>query len=224
MANPLIVALDVPTVEQAASLAKQIGDAAGAFKIGLEQWSGAGPDAIRAIDGRVFLDLKLHDIPATVERAVRNLASLEPFMLTIHTLGGANMMRAAVAAKPEGTMLLGVSILTSLDDRDLFELGLPPAGEAVPALASLAHEAGLDGIVCAPTELEAVRQIVPPPFVVVTPGVRPDGTSTDDQARTTTPAAAISAGADYLVVGRPVTRAADPRAAAHAILESLESQ
>lgn len=219
MTNPLIVALDVPTVEEAGSLAKQIGDAAGLYKIGLEMWNANGHDAVRAVDGPVFLDLKLHDIPTTVERAMRVLAPLAPAMVNVHALGGRAMLDAAANAKPDGTILLAVTILTSLGDDDLFEVGLPPAKDAVPALAALAHDAGCDGIVCAPRDLARVREVVPKPFVIVTPGVRPAGSDANDQVRITTPAEAIAGGADYIVVGRPVTRAADPRAAARAIVE-----
>lgn len=221
--NPLIVALDVPSIDEAATLTKRIGDAAGAFKIGLEQWSAAGPDAVRAIDGRVFLDLKLHDIPTTVARAVTAIAPLRPLMLTVHSLGGRAMMQAAAQARPQGTILLAVTILTSLDDRDLFELGLPSASEAVPALAALAHDAGCDGIVCAPNDLAAVREILPKPFIVVTPGVRPVGSDPNDQARALTPAQAIAGGADWLVVGRPVTQSDDPRAAAQQIVREARA-
>ncbi|HEX9697095.1 MAG TPA: orotidine-5'-phosphate decarboxylase [Actinomycetota bacterium] len=218
MTNPLIVALDVPTVEEASALAKRIGDAAGAFKIGLELFGAYGPESVRAVDGPVFLDLKLHDIPTTVHRAMQSIAPLAPAMITVHALGGRAMLEAAASAKPSGTILLGVTVLTSMSDQDLFEVGLPPAGEAVPALASLAHEAGCDGIVCAPADLIRVREMLPKPFIVVTPGVRPAGADRDDQARAMTPARAIEAGADYLVVGRPITRASDPRAAAESIV------
>lgn len=221
MTNPLIVALDVPTLDEASALCKGIGDAAGVFKIGWELWSAHGPDTARSLDVPLFLDLKLHDIPTTVGRAMRALAPLQPFMVNVHALGGRAMMSAAAEAKPEGTILLAVTILTSMTDDDLFELGLPPAAEAVPALAALAHDAGCDGIVCAPPDLERVREVLPQPFVCVTPGVRPPGASLDDQARTMDPASAMRAGADYLVVGRPVTRADDPRRAARAIVESI---
>lgn len=218
--NPLIVALDVPTVEEAGALAKAIGDAAGAFKIGLELWAGAGPDALRAVDAPVFLDLKLHDIPTTVERAVRALAAHEPFMLTVHALGGRAMLEAAAAAKPRGTKLVAVTILTSLSDADLRRMGLPRAAEAVPTLAALALQAGCDGVVCAPADVARVRETSARPFLVVTPGVRP-GKASDDHARALAARDAIEAGADYVVVGRPVTRAPDPRAAALGIVRSL---
>lgn len=218
--NPLIVALDVPTGSEAAALAKQIGDAAGAFKVGLELWATLGPDAIYAIDAPVMLDLKLHDIPTTVERTVRALADLSLEMVTVHALGGRAML-AAAAGVPRAWKVIAVTILTHLDDEALREIGLPPAREAVPALAGLAADAGCDGVVCAPADIEAVRAVCPGPFLVVTPGVRPPGARSDEHARATTPREAIEAGADRIVVGRPVARAADPRAAARAILDSL---
>lgn len=211
MSNPLIVALDVPTVEEAGALAKRVGDAAGAFKIGLELWNAAGPDAVRAVDGPLFLDLKLHDIPNTVGRALAALKPLSPFMVNVHALGGLDMMRAAAENKPSGTILLGVTILTSLSDADLAQIGLPPASESVPYLARLARDAGCDGIVCAPPDIEAVRAVCPKPFVVVTPGIRGPGDEKGDQSRTLTAAEALANGSDYIVVGRAITSAPDPR-------------
>lgn len=219
--NPLIVALDVPTLEEASALADAIGDAAGGVKVGLELFASEGPLAVTAFDAPVFLDLKLHDIPTTVARALRALDTVAPWMVNVHALGGRAMLQAAVEAKPSSTKLLAVTILTHLGDDDLRELGLPPAGEAVPALAKLASESGCDGVVCAPLDVERVRAVVPPDFLIVTPGVRPRGAEEDEHARSLTPAEAIAAGATHIVVGRPVTRAPDPHAAARAILEEL---
>jgi orotidine-5'-phosphate decarboxylase len=219
MTNPLIVALDVPTVEEAGALAKRVGDAAGAFKIGLELWNAAGPDTVRALDGPLFLDLKLHDIPTTVGRAIAALKPLSPFMVNVHALGGVAMMRAAVDNKPGRTLLLGVTILTSLSDDDLARIGLPPAAESVPHLASLAREAGCDGVVCAPPDIAAVRAVCPKPFVILTPGIRGAGDDMADQSRTLSAKQALEQGADYIVVGRHITRAPDPRAAALALME-----
>lgn len=216
--NPLIVALDVSSVDAASALAKTIGDAAGAFKVGLELFASAGPESVRAVDGPVFLDLKLHDIPATVSRTVAALRPLAPHMLTVHALGGAAMLRAAADAKPEGTLLLGVTILTSLDDDALAIVGLPPVKDAAPRLAALAVENGCDGIVCSPADLPLVVSVVPPGTTIVTPGVRPAGAANDDQARVATPAIAVANGATHIVVGRPITRATDPRRAAETIL------
>jgi orotidine-5'-phosphate decarboxylase len=221
--TPLIVALDVPALDDARALVEAIGDAAGAYKIGLEQYMAHGPAAVRAVEGHdVFLDLKLHDIPTTVARALAALAPLQVAMVNVHALGGRAMLEAAAAAKG-GTKLLAVTILTSLDDASLKELGLPPTAEAVPMLSELAQASGCDGVVCAPTDIEAVRKVCRPGFLIVTPGVRPAGAAKDDQARTLSPAQAVRAGADYLVIGRPITRAPDPRAAAEAIAEEIRT-
>jgi len=219
--NPIIVALDVPTLEDAVGIADTIGDAVGAFKVGLELFSSQGPEAVRALgDRRVFLDLKLHDIPTTVANAVRALRPLHAELLSVHALGGRAMLEAANDAKRE-EKILAVTILTSLDDAACKEIGLPPTDEAVPTLAELAFAAGCDGVICAPTDVHAVRAICPKPFLIVTPGIRPAGSDPNEQARLSTPRAAIEAGADRLVIGRPITRADDPAAAARAILEGL---
>lgn len=219
--NPIIVALDVPTIDDARSLATSIADAAGGFKVGLQLFAANGPDAVRALgDVRVFLDLKLHDIPTTVAKTVRAVASLGVELLTVHALGGRAMLEAANDAKRE-EKVLAVTILTSLDDTACKELGLPPVAEAVPSLAELAFAAGCDGVICAPPDVEAVREVCPPGFLVVTPGVRPAGAGHDEQARVRTPREAIDAGADRVVIGRPITAADDPRAAALEILSSL---
>ncbi|HJT37755.1 MAG TPA: orotidine-5'-phosphate decarboxylase [Actinomycetota bacterium] len=219
--NPIIVALDVPTLDQASSLTHAIGDAAGAFKIGLELFAAEGPAAVRALgDRHVFLDLKLNDIPNTVAGAVRAIAPLRVELLTVHALAGRAALEAANDAKRE-EKVLAVTVLTSLDDAACKELGLPPVAEAVPMLAELAFAAGCDGVICAPLDVEAVRAVCPKPFLVVTPGVRPPGVAHDEQARVRTPRQAINAGADRVVIGRPITRADDPAAAARAILETL---
>ena len=222
MTNPLIVALDVPSLDEAVKLTRTIGDATGGFKVGLELFAAEGPRAVTAIDAPVFLDLKLHDIPTTVARALRALEVISPWMVNVHALGGRDMLAAAVDAKPLPTKLLAVTILTHLSDEDLAEVGLPTASEAVPALAKLASETGCDGVVCAPRDAAAVRAVVPPGFLIVTPGVRPAGAGEDEHARAATPRAAIDAGADHIVVGRPITGAADPRAAARAIAAGIE--
>lgn len=221
MSNPIIVALDVPTLDEAAELSTALGDAVGAVKVGLELFNAHGPDAVRAFTDRdVFLDLKLHDIPTTVARAVAALRPLAPSLLTLHATGGRAMLEAANAEKAT-TRTLAVTVLTSLSDDALAEIGLPKSADAVPMLAALARDAGCDGVICAPTDVAAVRAACPAPFLIVTPGVRPTGADVNDQARTLTPREAIDAGADRLVIGRPITRAPDPRAAAAAILETL---
>jgi orotidine-5'-phosphate decarboxylase len=219
MSNPLIVALDVSTPEQARELVDDIGDAAGAFKVGLELYLAHGRAAIEAVQGlALMLDLKLHDIPTTVARAISNLPRAK--LITLHALGGRAMLEAANEVK-EDRKTIAVTILTSLGDEQLKEIGLGPAREAVPLLATVARETGCDGVVCAPTDVEAVRAICPRPFLIVTPGVRPAGSAIDDQARAASPAEALAAGADRIVIGRPITRAPDPRAAAQAIIRDL---
>jgi len=219
--NPLIVALDVPSLTEAEQIVQRVGGAAGGFKVGLELFAAEGPRAVPAIDGPVFLDLKLHDIPTTVSRALRALDVVAPWMVNVHALGGRAMLEAAVQAKPAPTKLLAVTILTSLSDDDLAEVGLPKASEAVPMLALLAQETGCDGVVCAPRDVASVRAVVRRDLLVVTPGIRPRDASSDEHARGSTPREAIDAGADHIVVGRPVSRAADPRAAAEAIVADL---
>ena len=228
MRNPIIVALDVPDAEAALNLARQLAPAVGAFKIGKELFVSAGPDIVRAIHdegGAVFLDLKFHDIPNTVARAVAAAARLDVAMLTIHASGGRDMMVAAEAAAQEmdnPPLVLGVTVLTSMDGNDLGEIGLAedPATQ-VERLALLAAEAGLRGLVCSPREISTLRKVLPREVQLVTPGIRPKGSESDDQKRTLTPAEAITAGADWLVIGRPITAADDPRAAAETILEEL---
>jgi orotidine-5'-phosphate decarboxylase len=220
--NPLIVALDTPDLPRLAQLATALGPVAGHLKVGLEAFTANGPDAVRsaAAHGAVFCDLKLHDIPNTVAGAAAAAARLGIAMLTVHAGGGPAMIRAAVDAAP-GVTILAVTVLTSLDDVALAAVGQPPAAEQVPRLAAMAADAGAGGLVCAPTDLTAVRAAVGPDLPLVTPGVRPAGTARDDQARVATPAAALSAGATHLVVGRPITAADDPAEAARAILAGL---
>ncbi len=228
MRNPIIAALDVHDAEAALNLARQLAPTVGVFKIGKELFVSAGPDIVRAIreeGGAVFLDLKFHDIPNTVARAVAAAARLDVTMLTIHTSGGRDMMVAAESAAQEmdnPPLVLGVTVLTSMDGNDLSEIGLAedPAAQ-VNRLAQLAAEAGLRGLVCSPREISTLRKVLPREVQLVTPGIRPKGSDADDQKRTLTPAEAIAAGADWLVIGRPITAAKDPRAAATEILESL---
>ena len=233
MKNPIIVALDVARPEQALALAAQVAPAVGAFKIGKELFVSAGPDIvrkIRATGAAVFLDLKFHDIPNTVAKAVEAAVQLDVQMLTIHASGGATMMRAAEdaaqqAARAAGRpapLVLGVTVLTSLDARDLAEVGI--SGDVtgqVERLAALAAKAGLRGLVCSPLEIVALRKLLPV-MQLVTPGIRPaEGGQPDDQKRTLTPREALAAGASWLVIGRPIYAAENPRAAAEKILASL---
>ena len=233
MRNPIIAALDVPNVEAALKLAGQIAPAVGAFKIGGELFTAAGPDIVRRIrdtGAAVFLDLKFHDIPNTVARAVTAAVRLDVQMLTVHTCGGLEMMRAAEtaaqqSAQPTGhpaPLVLGVTVLTSLDSSALNEVGCEAnVGKQVERLAALAVRAGLRGLVCSPLEIAALRQMLPDHIQLVTPGIRTGGEKADDQKRTLTPREAIAAGASWLVIGRPIYAAADPRAAAEKILATL---
>lgn len=233
MKNPIIVALDVPNVEKALALASEVAPAVGAFKIGSELFTAAGPDIvekIRATGAAVFLDLKFHDIPNTVAKAVASATRLDVQMLTIHTGGGLTMMQAAEesaqkTAKELGRpapLVLGVTVLTSMDNNELNDIGMQPnVGHQVERLAQLASRAGLRGLVCSPLEIVALRQILPAEMQLVTPGIRTGAEKSDDQKRTLTPREAIDAGASWLVIGRPIYAAENPRAAAEKILASL---
>lgn len=233
MRNPLLVALDVPTAEQALSLAKQVAPVVGGFKLGSELFTSAGPEIVhkvRALGGSVFLDLKFHDIPNTVAKAVASATRLDVQMLTIHASGGLEMMRAAQAAAEQtasqcgrnAPLVLGVTVLTSMDSRALSEIGCESnVGRQVERLAGLAMQAGLRGLVCSPLELTALRQLLPERIALVTPGIRTGEEKPDDQKRTLTPREAIDAGATWLVVGRPVYAASAPRAAAESIAAQI---
>jgi orotidine-5'-phosphate decarboxylase len=233
MSNPIIVALDVPNVDKALALAEQVAPAVGAFKIGSELFTSAGPDIvrrIRATGAAVFLDLKFHDIPNTVAKAVAAATRLDVQMLTIHTGGGPAMMRAAETSAQEtakalarpAPLVLGVTVLTSMDGDELSAVGLPPnPGKQVERLAALAASSGLRGLVCSPLELAALRQSLPASMQLVTPGIRGPGDDAGDQKRTLSAAEAMAAGASWLVIGRPIYAAANPRDAAEKILASL---
>lgn len=234
MRNPIIVALDVPTADRAFELATQLAPVVGALKIGKELFTSTGPDIVRrlrATGAAVFLDLKFHDIPNTVARAVEAAVRLDVQMLTVHTSGGLAMMQAAEqAAQTEARRLgrlpplvLGVTVLTSLDDASLAELGVNgPVPAQVARLSRLAAQAGLRGLVCSPLEIKILRAELPAEMQLVTPGIRPAGAGVDDQKRTLTPSEALAAGANWLVIGRPICAAPDPRAAAEQILASLK--
>ena len=219
----IVVALDVPSLSQAEALAEQLADEVGWFKVGLELFSAHGPRAVEAIGayGPVFLDAKLHDIPTTVQRAAARIAELDVGLLTVHAGGGAAMLHAAVEGLGDRGEVLGVTVLSSMSDADLASVQAPPAAHQVPHLARLAVDAGVPGLVCAPRDLEVVRATVGSDIRLVTPGIRPAGGGDDDHARAATPGAAIAAGADLLVVGRPITRADDPVGAARAIAQEI---
>jgi len=232
-ADRLLVALDVETLGEAEALLDRLRGVVTGCKVGSQLFTAVGPAAVelaRKRDFRVFLDLKFHDIPNTVAGAVREAARLGVFMLTVHAAGGVAMMRAAAeSARKAATdfkvprpLAIGVTVLTSLDRRALeVEVGVPSTVERhVVHLADRAREAGLDGCVASPQETRLLRLAMGPRWVIVTPGIRQVST-VDDQMRVTTPAAAVAAGADYLVVGRPITQAPDPTAAAATILADL---
>jgi orotidine-5'-phosphate decarboxylase len=233
MRNPIIVALDVPTAEAAIKLAQDLAPVVGGFKIGSELFTSAGPDIVRRIrgaGGSVFLDLKFHDIPNTVAKAVASAVRLDIQMLTVHTGGGLEMMRAAEesaqrTAQQAGLsvpLVLGVTVLTSMDGNTMAELGIESnVGRQVERLASLALRASLRGLVCSPLEIVALRQLLPDHVRLVTPGIRTGAEKADDQKRTLSPREAIAAGASWLVIGRPIYAAANPRAAAEQILASI---
>ncbi len=224
--NPIFCALDVENVEAALGLARAIAPHVGGLKLGLELFNAVGADGAARIIGEtglpLFLDLKLHDIPNTVAGGVRAIARLRPHLLTIHTAGGAEMMRAARDAALPDTKVVGVTVLTSLNAADLASIGMVDSPLAqVQQLAALAKSSGLDGIVCSPLEVAEVAANWPGGSFVV-PGIRPAGSDTGDQKRVMTPREALDAGATVLVIGRPITAAADPAAAAAAIAESLK--
>jgi len=224
----LAVALDVQDRDDAVAAAALLRGHVDIVKVGLELFISAGPGLVRELadDGwAVFLDLKLHDIPATVAGAVRSAASLGVEFMTLHTGGGAKMMEAAAAARGDAGFprLLGVTVLTSLDDAQLEQVGMPGGAQrGVMRLAELARASGCDGVVSSPHEVAAIKASCGAEFLAVSPGIRPAGAALNDQARIATPADAVRAGADVLVVGRPIMNAPDPAAAADAIRDEME--
>lgn len=221
----LIVALDVPSVDRARALVEELGDSVGVYKIGLELLFSGGFALAQELAGHghsVFVDAKLLDIEATVERATAAVARTGATFLTVHALDR-KTLEAAVRGRGDSPLkLLGVTVLTNLSASDLVQQGIDhPLQEVVPHRAKLAKEAGFDGAIASGHEAASIRKTTGPDFLIVTPGVRPQGAPAQDQARAVTPAKAIAAGADYLVVGRPITRASDPRAAADAIVAEI---
>lgn len=227
--DKIIVALDVETLAEALTLVDQLHADVGAFKIGKQLFTSAGPDAVRRIHegrGNIFLDLKFHDIPTTVAKASVEAARLGVFMFNMHALGGAAMMResmeavrALAGAQP---LLIAVTVLTSMGPDDLKPLGITlPVDELVVRLALLARDAGMSGVVASPREISLIKKACGPEFLVVTPGIRPCGADANDQKRAMTPGEAVKAGADFIVVGRPITHAPDPQAAARNIAEEI---
>jgi orotidine-5'-phosphate decarboxylase len=225
---PIAVALDAPDAETAARWARAVTPHVAVVKVGLELFCRTGPSIVDSVRGgsgaELFLDLKLHDIPNTVGGAVRSVSRLKPRYLTVHASGGADMVRAAVDAA-EGITIAAVTVLTSMSDEVLDAVGLQgPSLDAVRRLAALAVGAGAGALVCSPREVAAVRAEVGDGVVLITPGVRPAGSDSQDQARVATPEQALADGADLLVIGRPITGAADPGAAAARIAAALPAR
>lgn len=225
----LLVALDTVDLGRAVGWAKALAGLVGGIKVGKEFFTAQGPAGVRALtaDGLpLFLDLKYHDIPQTVGGAIRAALPLKPHLINVHAAGGAAMMKAAAEAAREAgaarPLVLAVTVLTSLDDADLSAVGVAtPARDQVLRLARLAQSCGLDGVVCSGAEIAQLRAACGPDFTLVVPGIRPPGAEAGDQKRVMTPAEALGAGADYLVIGRPITGAADPAQAARAIIRGL---
>ncbi|HST37147.1 MAG TPA: orotidine-5'-phosphate decarboxylase [Allosphingosinicella sp.] len=224
MTSPVFVALDMTEFDRAKAIAERVKNQVGGLKLGLEFFTANGPDGVRELATLglpIFLDLKLHDIPNTVAKAVHALAPLAPAILTLHAAGGRAMLEDAKAAAPAGTKVVAVTVLTSLDQADLAATGIKGAAhDQVVRLTGLAREAGLDGIVCSGAEVAAAKEAWPDGFFVV-PGVRPAEGAAGDQKRVVTPRAALDAGASILVIGRPITQADDPLDAARAIAATL---
>jgi orotidine-5'-phosphate decarboxylase len=232
MNNPaqrLLIALDLPDPGRARELVAQLSPLGIGFKVGLELFMAGGPDLVAELADRcrLFLDLKFHDIPSTVAAAVRRASGLGIWMLNIHAAGGREMMIAAREALENCSprpILLGVTVLTSMSGQSMAETGCPGSAEKRVALLSrLSAECGLDGVICSPLEIARVKESVSPDFITVTPGIRPGGAANDDQSRVAAPGEAIRAGGDYLVVGRPVTRADDPFEAVRKIIAEMEA-
>jgi orotidine-5'-phosphate decarboxylase len=226
--NPLFVAIDTPSLEQAQALADKLSGIVGGMKLGLEFFSANGPAGVKAIAARglpIFLDLKFHDIPNTVAGAVRSALPLAPFMLNVHAGGGSAMMKAAVAEAAKinpRPLVLAVTILTSMDEAALRQVGVEGGiASQVERLAGLAQESGIDGVVCSAHEAKGLRASRGKDFKLIIPGIRPAWAAAGDQKRIMTPKEAVAEGADYIVVGRPITEAADPAEAARLIIEEL---
>ncbi len=221
----VIIALDVPTLDEALGLVDSLGEETDFYKVGLELFTREGPSVVRALAGRgkrILLDLKLHDIPNTVARAVGRARDLEVDLLTLHATGGRRMMEAAAEVAGDDLMLLGVTVLTSMTASDVGAVwgrGVDDVGAEVVRLARLAHDSGVDGVVASVQEAATIKEAVGSDLLVVTPGIRLAGDDAHDQARVSTPAEAVTAGADYLVVGRSVTGASDPVEAMRRVCE-----
>ncbi|MFO0389220.1 MAG: orotidine-5'-phosphate decarboxylase [Alphaproteobacteria bacterium] len=231
--NPIICAVDTQDISYASDLASKLEGSVGALKLGLEYFTANGAAGVQHIARHrfpIFLDLKFHDIPNTVAKAIKATAGIDTFMMTVHTAGGRAMLRAAIDASmevadmtgKERPLIIGVTVLTSLDQDDLSMVGInSPLHDQVKRLADLAESAGLDGVVCSPYEIKLLREHCGDDFTLVVPGIRPAGSAKGDQKRVMTPREALEEGANYIVIGRPITGEDDPRAAAESILRTL---
>ncbi len=231
--NPIIVAIDTTDVEDASRLVGELKDSVGGIKLGLEFFTANGAAGVGRITEQqvpVFLDLKFHDIPNTVAKAIKATAGINTFMMTVHTAGGRAMLQAAIDASNEVSyvtgkerpLIIGVTVLTSLDQADLHMIGVKDnVHDQVLRLADLAQSCGLDGVVCSPYEISLIRKQCGHDFTLVVPGIRPEGSDKGDQKRVMTPKEAIAKGADYLVIGRPITESSTPQLAASAIAKTL---
>jgi orotidine-5'-phosphate decarboxylase len=226
----IFVALDTTNLDLALTISWKLKGLIGGVKIGKEFFAALGPDGVRAVAELgvpIFLDLKFHDIPATVAAAIRATLTLKPFMLNVHAMGGKEMLCAAVDAvgvDPERPLILAVTVMTSLGDNDLNAIGIESSSETqVLRLAHLAKEHGVDGVVCSAYEATAIRRAMGPDFIIVAPGIRPSWAAANDQKRIVTPSDAVALGIDYLVIGRPITNATNPVDAARRIIDELEN-
>lgn len=235
LSDKIIVALDVPTREEALAIVEELGAQVGAYKIGMQLYNACGPEILKEVEarnGKVFLDLKFHDIPNTVASAARVAANLDVFMFNVHASGGSAMMKAAVTALTEEAakngkkrpLLIAVTVLTSMSEEELQdEVGVNRSmEEQVASLARLTKESGLDGVVASPREIKIIREACGDNFLIVTPGIRPADAAADDQKRIKTPKDAVEDGADYLVIGRPITKAENRSAAVETIVADME--
>ena len=227
--NPIILAIDTKSDLEAYEISQEVSGYVGAIKLGLEYFDTYGPEGIRKIQEigiPIFLDLKLHDIPMTVKKTIETLSDINPAIINVHAFGGQQMMKYALEGLGEAsknTSLVAVTVLTSLNDDDMAILGINyPVKDLVKNLAKLTKDSGLAGVVCSAEEIVLVRKVCGKDFIIIVPGIRPEGSQKDDQKRVMTPKQAISLGADYLVIGRPITKSKDPLSKVKEILKSIQ--
>ena len=227
--NPIILAVDTKSDLEAYEISQEVSGYVGAIKLGLEYFDTYGPEGIRKIQEigiPIFLDLKLHDIPMTVKKTIETLSDINPAIINVHAFGGQQMMKYALEGLGEAsknTSLVAVTVLTSLNDDDMTILGIDyPVKDLVQNLAKLTKDSGLAGVVCSAEEIVLVRKVCGKDFIIIVPGIRPEGSQKDDQKRVMTPKQAISLGADYLVIGRPITKSKDPLSKVKEILKSIQ--